>query len=129
VLLVFLVLSHWVLDFISHGPDMPIFPSGPYVGLGLWNSVAATLVVESALFAAGVWLYARTTRPVDRVGGWAFAGLVGFLAAIYVLNAFAPPPPGERALAYGALAAWVLVPWPYWVDRHRRVVVPPAPER
>src|SRR5512141_672663 len=46
-----LVLSHWVLDFIAHRPDMPLWPGGPVVGLGLWYSVPATLVVELGLFA------------------------------------------------------------------------------
>jgi hypothetical protein len=41
------VPSHWLLDFIVHRPDMPIFPGGPRYGLGLWNSVPATLVVET----------------------------------------------------------------------------------
>jgi hypothetical protein len=41
-----LVLSHWILDFISHGPDMPIGLSGPTVGLGLWYSLPATLAAE-----------------------------------------------------------------------------------
>jgi membrane-bound metal-dependent hydrolase YbcI (DUF457 family) len=37
------VLSHWVLDWITHTSDMPLYPSGPKFGLGLWNSVAGTL--------------------------------------------------------------------------------------
>lgn len=113
------VMSHWVLDVISHRPDVPVLPSGPYVGLGLWNSVPATLLVEGALFAAGVAIYARSTRARDAVGKWSLVGLVAFLVVMYLLNAFGPPPPSERALAYGALAAWLLVPWPYWIDRHR----------
>jgi hypothetical protein len=113
------VMSHWVLDVISHGPDMPVMPWGPYIGLGLWNSVPATLIVEGTLFAAGVAIYARSTRARDAVGKWSFAGIVVFLAVMYLVSAFSPPPPGERALAYGALAAWLLVPWPYWIDRHR----------
>jgi hypothetical protein len=113
------VMSHWVLDVISHGPDMPVLPGGPYIGFGLWNSVPATLIVEGAMFVAGIAIYARSTRARDRVGTWALAGLVAFLSLAYLANTFGPPPPGERALAYGALAAWLLVPWPYWVDRHR----------
>src|SRR4029079_10469768 len=32
-----LVISHWVLDFITHRPDMPLFPGGgPKLGLSLW---------------------------------------------------------------------------------------------
>ncbi len=67
-----LVLSHWVLDFVSHRPDMPLWPGGPLVGLGLWYSVPATLAVEFALFAIGAWLYASVTRPRDRIGTYAF---------------------------------------------------------
>ena len=113
------VMSHWVLDAFSHRPDMPVLPDGPYLGLGLWNSVPATLIVEGALFAAGVAIYVRSTRARDAVGKWSLVAIVAFLVTMYLLNAFAPPPPSERALAYGALVAWLLVPWPYWIDRHR----------
>ena len=71
-----LVVSHWILDFISHRPDMPLWPGGPKVGLGLWNSVPATLAVEFALFAGGIWLYLSATRARDRVGTWALAAFV-----------------------------------------------------
>ena len=40
------VVSHWVLDWVTHRPDMPIYPGGPRYGLGLWNSIAGTMVVE-----------------------------------------------------------------------------------
>lgn len=122
-----LVMSHWVLDAISHRPDVPVLPNGPYVGLGLWNSVAATMVVEGALFAAGVAIYVRMTRARDGVGRWSLVGLVAFLCVMYLANLFAPPPPSARALGYGALAAWLLVPWPYWIDRHRVVSGASAP--
>ncbi|HEX9108226.1 MAG TPA: hypothetical protein VF832_13380, partial [Longimicrobiales bacterium] len=59
------VLSHWVLDFVSHRPDLPLWPGGPRVGLGLWNSVPATLLVELALFVTGVVLYFRTRLLVS----------------------------------------------------------------
>ena len=49
-----LVASHWVLDFVTHRPDMPLYPGSARFGLGLWRSIAATIVVELALFAAGV---------------------------------------------------------------------------
>src|SRR5262249_10756160 len=70
-----LVRSHWVLDLVSHRPAMPLWPDGPRVGLGLWNSLPATLAVEFALFGAGAWIYASATRARDRWGGvllWVF---------------------------------------------------------
>jgi hypothetical protein len=114
------VVSHWVLDAVSHGPDVPLGPAGPFVGLGLWRSLPATVAVELALLAGGIALYLRATRPRDRTGTVALAGLVVFLLAAYLASIFGPPPPNPRAVAYGALAMWVLVAWGYWVDRHRQ---------
>ena len=55
-----LVISHWVLDFVSHRPEMPIAPGLDWhVGLGLWNSLPATFAVEEALWLAGVAIYLR----------------------------------------------------------------------
>ncbi len=114
------VVSHWILDVISHRPDMPLAPAlKTFVGLGLWYSPAATFAVEAALFAAGVVLYSRTTIAKDRTGRYAFWGLVALLAAIYILNLPGPPPPSDRAVAVVALLAWLFVPLGYWVDRHR----------
>jgi len=109
------VASHWILDFVSHGPDLPASPSGPYLGLGLWRSVAATALVESAIFAGAVAWYSRATRPVDRTGRYAWWALVAFLYVIYL----GPPPPDVSALAYTALAAWLFVAWGYWIGSHR----------
>jgi hypothetical protein len=114
------VASHWVLDLASHRPDLPLWPGGPKVGLGLWSSVPATLAVEGALFAGGVWIYLRATRPRDRVGRWALAGLVSLLCAAYLSNRLGPPPPSDTAVAWvGVAAAVILVPWAAWIDRHR----------
>ena len=122
VLLAALVVSHWVLDFVSHRPDMPLAPGdSTKVGLGLWNSVPATLVVEGALFGACVWLYARSTRALDRTGKWALWSLVAFLSVVYVANAFGPPPPSVAAVAWSANLLWLVVAWGYWIDRHRSI--------
>jgi len=120
------VVSHWLLDVASHRPDMPITLTGTRrLGLGLWNSVPATLLVEALLFAGGIWLYVRSTRARDRVGRLALAGLLAFLAVIYVANVFGPPPPSARVIAWSGLAMWLLVLWASWVDRHREPRIQP----
>jgi membrane-bound metal-dependent hydrolase YbcI (DUF457 family) len=116
------VVSHWVLDWITHRPDMPLWPGGPLVGLELWRSVPTTVVTEVALLALGIVLYLRATRAVDRAGRWAFWGLIAFLAVAYAGNLAGPPPPSVPALAWVALALWLLVPWAAWIDRHRVAV-------
>jgi hypothetical protein len=119
-----LVVSHWLLDVLTHRPDMPLYPGGPRVGLGLWNSVPATLAVELAMFAIGVWTYARSTRAVDRTGRWSFVALVTFLLLTYFANIAGPPPPSVTALWIVAIVgAFLILTWSWWVDRHRDFVV------
>lgn len=113
------VLSHWLLDFVTHRPDLPLWPGGPKVGLGLWNSVPLTLIVEGLLFAAAVALYLRATRPRDAAGKWAFPALVLLTTAIWVSGPFSPPPPGVTAIAVVGLALWCFPLWAWWIERHR----------
>jgi hypothetical protein len=121
------VLSHWVLDVISHRPDVPLaLGGGPMLGLGLWRSVAATVAVEGAIFLVGVWLYVRATEPRNRTGRWALVGLVAFLVVIDAASLRGPPPPSDRAVAAAGLATWLLVAWGYWVDRNRSGRTAPA---
>jgi len=114
-----LVVSHWVLDVVTHRPDMPLYPGGPKLGFGLWHSIAATVAVEVPLYAAGVWLYLESTRARDGVGRWGTAALVAFLGVAYAAN-FAGAPPSVPAVWVSAIAgAVVIVVWSAWVDRHR----------
>jgi membrane-bound metal-dependent hydrolase YbcI (DUF457 family) len=115
-----LVVSHWVLDWVTHGPDMPLSPwSERKVGLGLWNSVPGTLAVEGALYAAGLSFYLRSTRARDAAGRWILAALVLFLLVMYLFAAFGPPPPNVRTVAWGTLGLWLVPAWGWWIDRHR----------
>ena len=120
-----LVLSHWLLDALVHEPDLPLAPGvGTVVGLGLWNSRAGTLLAEVPIFLIGVWLYARSTRALDRIGTFGLAGLVLFLPLVYAGNLTGPPPPSVTAIAWVGQAQWLLVAWAYWVDGHRASLRP-----
>jgi hypothetical protein len=115
-----LVVSHWILDFASHAPDMPLWPGhSPLLGLGLWNSIPATLIVEGALFALGIALYARKTRARDRIGSIGFWLFVILTTVMWASGPWSAPPPSPRALALFAPLAWLLVLWAGWADRHR----------
>jgi hypothetical protein len=115
------VISHWLLDLVTHRPDLPVLPTSSLrLGLGLWNSLSATLVFELAIFAVGIGLYCRTTKPLDRKGSIGLWTLVSFLLVVYFGNLFGSPPPDTTALAWVAQAQWLIVVWGYWIDRHRR---------
>jgi membrane-bound metal-dependent hydrolase YbcI (DUF457 family) len=116
-----LVFSHWILDFVTHRPDLPLYPGGPKVGLGLWNSVIGTVVVEGAIFIAGVVVYSRLTRARDRIGSIGWWTLIVLLVLIYAANLFGPPPPDVKAIAFVGLLLLLFPIWAWWVDRHRLV--------
>jgi hypothetical protein len=115
LLLAAAVLSHWVLDVVSHRPDVPVLPHGPYIGLGLWYSVPATLAVELSMLAAGVAIYIGQRASARRRAS--FWLLIALLGVAYFGAAFGPPPPDVRTLALSALAMWLLLPWAWWADR------------
>jgi hypothetical protein len=116
------VLSHWFFDALVHRPDMPLYPGGMRLGLGLWNSIPATFAIESVLFVAGVWLYVRATKPLDRIGKYGFRAYLVFLLIIYFTSPFGAPPPSVNALIIIALSVWLLVIWAWWFDRHRKII-------
>ncbi len=118
-LVVLLVISHWVLDYVTHSPDMPLWPgSSPRYGLTLWNSIPGTFIVEGAMWIAGLSLYLSVRRPRSWIGTAALASFVALCTVMWVLGPWSPPPPNERLLAWFALIGWIVVPWAAWADRH-----------
>jgi hypothetical protein len=117
-----LVVSHWVLDFVSHRPDLPLWPGGPKAGLGLWYSIPATVAVEGALLAAGLVVYTRVAPARDRMGHVALWSFVIVCTAIWISGPFSPPPPSIPAIAAVGLGGGaLLVLWARWIDKHRPV--------
>ncbi len=114
------VVSHWVLDFITHRADMPLWPGGLRVGLGLWNSVPGTLIVEGAFALIAIVMYVRALPARDAIGRWAFIGLLVFVGLAWASGPFSPPPPSVPAVIGATLA---LVPTlaglTIWIERHR----------
>jgi len=115
------VFSHWVLDWITHRPDLQLLPGVPFrTGLSLWSSIPGTIAVETAMFLAAAWWYESATEPLDAAGRWGWYSLVGAWLIAYAASIAATPKPGqETALAYGSLSTWLFIPWAAWTDRHR----------
>jgi len=116
------VFSHWVMDYVTHRPDLPLYPGSPTsVGLGLWNAPVATMAVEVALFVIGVAIYARTTRATNWRGVFALWSLVVLLALFYAMTVFGPPPSSVTFIKYGGLTGWLFPLWAWWIDRNREL--------
>jgi hypothetical protein len=112
-----LVLSHWVLDFITHKPDLPLSPFSDFkIGLGLWNMPIFEVILETGLFLVGVYLYFKTMKPKRRLAFWS---LIGFFIVIHFMNIFGPPPPSISAVAWSANLMWLFVLWAWWIEKNR----------
>jgi hypothetical protein len=120
LLLGILVLSHWILDFITHIPDLPLSPGVDIkLGFGLWNSVPLTIIIEGLIFILGIIFYLSVTKAVNKKGTYIFWGLIFFLVLIYIMNIIGPPPGDADAIGYVGLSQWLLIAWGYWIDKNR----------
>jgi hypothetical protein len=119
------VFSHWLLDFIVHLPDLPLYigDGSPKVGLQLWKSPLATAVVEGALFIIGLVLYLKNTTANNAIGAYGFWLLIVLLVIVHIANIFSPPPPSIGAVAWGAQGMWLFVLLAFWVDKNRAAVL------
>jgi len=115
VLLAALVISHWVLDFITHRADLQLSPfSHIRVGLGLWNEPVAEIILEVVLFFTGVYLYFKSTVVKRNISFWI---LIFVFLAIHFMNIFGPPPPSINAVAWSANLMWLFVVWAWWIEK------------
>jgi len=98
-----LVASHWLLDLSTHLPDLALWPGGPRMGLGLWRSTSATVVVELLIFFAGVAIYLSTTRARTAAGRWGLAAFIVMLLFIYAGSILSGAPPSVTAVGVAGI--------------------------
>ena len=116
------VVSHWVLDLITHRPDLPLAPwSDAKVGLGLWFSLPGTLILEIGMFAGGLYLYWGALKQTGNKVSIAFWLFAGFLFVMYLSNLFGPPPPSVDMIAIAGNAMWLFVLWAWWSERRMQL--------
>lgn len=115
------VLSHWFLDLLVHRPDLPLYPGYSIkTGFGLWNYPLAEIVIEAIIFIIGIYFYLQTTVAKNKTGKIVFWVLSIFLAVIFILNIFGPPPPNVNAIAWAGQLQWIFVLLAFWADRNRK---------
>jgi len=110
------VFSHWILDFVVHRPDLPLYDNTAKVGLGLWNQPVLAFGLEAALLFGGMSLFlqGRSGRKTSMM----IFGII--MLAIQAVVFFGPPPASDSAaattavLSYGLFAGFVA----WWGRRH-----------
>ena len=97
------VFSHWILDFVVHRPDLPLYDNTAKVGLGLWYVAAVAFAVETALLFAGLYVYFR--MGVGRKVAMIVFGLA--MLGVHAVTFFGAPPTSDRAAAIAAFTVYV----------------------
>ena len=115
------VASHWLLDYVVHRPDLPLYANSREFGLGLWNHRWVVIAIEVAMFAIAIWIYLQQTKAKDKIGSYAFWAFAVVLLAAYAGAAFGPAPPSVNKLAMATLCTALLILWAWWFDIHREV--------
>ena len=116
------VLSHWFLDLVVHIADLPLTPfTDVKVGMGLWNSLEGTLILELIIFAIGAYLYYRNTKATNNKGKWGFWLLIAFFLLTDFYNMFGPPPENSIPLLFVSFAVLQLIvlSLAHFVDKNR----------
>ena len=121
VVLFVAVVSHWVLDWASHRPDMPLAPGVQrYFGLGLYNSALGLLLVEGGLWVIGIIFYLRTTRARGLAGNIVLWAFIVLFTAFWLLSFNGAPPPSIHVLVVVDLVLFpIIFAWLYWADALR----------
>ena len=117
------VFSHYVLDFIVHTPDLTILGDNSIViGLGLWNHIYITLIIELIIYFAGLTIYLRETRGIGfggKYGMYIFSAVL--VAAAFVTQVLSPRPLSGNEVAGSAMLSFVLlILISFWLDRKRK---------
>lgn len=118
------VFSHWILDVVTHRPDMMLFREIDKIGAGLWNYPFAAMLVETLVIVSAFVLFVAITSPRGGVGRASLIVLGLGMFALQCVNWFGPAPnPLTTSLAsvasQGLLAYAILIGLAFWVERTR----------
>ena len=115
------VFSHWILDFLSHRPDLPVYGDTMKIGLGLWNHPTWAVIIEVGIFLAGAIWYAFAVGGFKRWATWLFWGFVGLSIIVSTSRGDSMGPASAGQIAVSALifyaVATIII---YFVEKNER---------
>jgi hypothetical protein len=120
------VFSHWVLDVITHRPDMMLFHPEHKIGAALWDHPDAAMFVETAVIVAAFALFWALTKPRGGSARIALIVMAAAMVALQCVNWFVPQPdPVTTSLQFVAIqglvayAIFMVLAW--WLESTREV--------
>lgn len=116
-----IVLSHFFLDLIVHRPDLPLLGDNSYkLGLGLWNYIIISSLIEILIFVAGLWLYLKSTKGISFGGKYGMIIFAVFSVIMQMASLFMPPPPDIKGFAiFGLVYQLLMIGVVSWLDKKR----------
>ncbi|MHA1933855.1 MAG: hypothetical protein ACW97A_01115 [Candidatus Thorarchaeota archaeon] len=118
------VLSHYFLDFLVHTPDLLLVPGiDVKIGLGLWNSIIATVLLELAILLVGGWIYFQSSVSGNGLVGK--YGIFAFMIVLVILTIITPFQSFPDMLTTALVSEFLYVLLAliaYWLDSKRTAV-------
>ncbi|WP_188455061.1 hypothetical protein [Virgibacillus oceani] len=115
------VFSHWVLDFIVHLNDLPLWANSYKAGIGLYQSAIGTFLVEIILLIAGVIIYFRAVRHHQKVTK-IFLFFILFLIVLCWNSIWGIKPPTTNIAASFLLTCYLLTAFIiYLIEKKQRL--------
>ncbi|MEK6678297.1 MAG: hypothetical protein AABY39_02655 [Nitrospirota bacterium] len=117
------VLSHFLLDAIVHRADLPLLGGDSYkIGLGLWNYVFASFLIELLILLSGLWMYLKSTKGATFVGKYGMIIFSAFVTTVWMASLLTPTPSDfniKGFAIFGLLFQLIVIGIVSWLDRSR----------
>lgn len=117
------VLSHFLLDAIVHRADLPLLGGDSYkIGLGLWNYVFASSLIEFMIFLSGLWMYLKSTKGATFVGRYGMIIFSAFVTIMWMTTLLTPTPSDFNIIGFaifGLVFQLIVIGVVSWLDRRR----------
>jgi len=102
------VFSHWILDFIAHPRDLPIYDNEWKVGLGMWDYRDPEFALEIALVVSGIIVY-PTRNVMTAIRRTAVIAFGIALVVVQIGDTYVPRTPlTDKATAMGVWIFYTL---------------------
>ena len=115
------IFSHWLLDLLSHRPDLPVYGDSMKIGMGLWNHPTWAAIIEVGLFLGGAIWYAIKVKGFRPLATWVFWGFVSLSVIVSTFRSAAMTPANAQGIALSAMFFYVVATLIiYYVERNEK---------